>query len=311
MSWESILLETAQPVRDLPLQIDALFSQQRETWDRFRQGELALSSMQTRTYTQDGGHIIVQVNPGRRESTLAQVDPVTVSKRPCFLCPENIPKPERGLAFGDLVILPNPSPVVRRHCTIPSREHTPQRLPDRIGDMLELARALGPEMLVFYNGPRCGASAPDHFHFQACNTQGIPLLTHLPQSTPFENFGRRMLIFADKDAGKVAGRLRQALEALSEQSEDDAEPMVNVISVHRDGRNLTILFPRARHRPECYFAKDESRIAISPAALEMAGILVVAEPDHFDRVDQATALAIYQEVSLDEERFAKLIGAVT
>lgn len=310
MSWESILLETAEPATELPLRIDALLGQQRANWGRFRQGELALESMQTKKYIQDEGHIIVQSNPGRRESTLARVDPVSVSRRPCFLCPENIPGEERGLAFGDLVILPNPSPVVRRHCTIPSREHAPQRLLGRIGDMLDLAEALGPEMLVFYNGPRCGASAPDHFHFQACDTHGVPLFAHLPQGTAHESFGRRMLVFSHEDAGSVAGQLSQAIEALSSQSEDDAEPMINVISLHRDGRHLAVMFPRARHRPECYFARDDSRIAVSPAALEMGGILVVAEPDHFERVDQATALGIYQEVSLDEEQFERLCEAV-
>lgn len=313
MSWARIIHDTAEPGADLSGRIDALLEYQRGNWPLFREGEAALSQMRSRIISEGQAQIVVQANPGRHKSTHARVDPQSISRRPCFLCPENIPPEEKGIAFGDLVILPNPYPVLRRHFTIPSREHLPQRLEGRIGDMLELTRALGPDMLVFYNGPACGASAPDHFHFQACANSGIPLLTHLPSRgedgrLALASFGRRLLVCRDKSAENSADFVSAVLEYLPP---DDPEPLINVMAVYRDGRYLTVVWPRSKHRPDCYFKEGEARIAISPAALEMAGILVVADPGHFDRVDRQTAVSIYREVSLDAGEFDRVAKAVT
>ncbi len=317
MSWNRTILDTARPGDDLPRKIEALLSQQRASWKALRDGEAALSGMRSKVFYPDRPRVVVQANPGRRGSTHARVDPQSIARRACFLCPENMPAAERGIGFEEFVVLPNPHPILRRHCTIPAREHHPQLLAGRIKGMIALARAVGPDMLVFYNGARCGASAPDHFHFQACCAAGVPLLTHLPlsghgdDSFPYTSFGRRMLVFNDRDEGQAGVHISEALEALSALKEEDAEPMLNVLALFRDGRHLIVLFPRAAHRPDCYFADGDARIAISPAALEMAGILVVAETEHFERVDAETARSIYEEVSLDAGRFTRLVEAVT
>ena len=313
MSWERIIHDTAQPDVDLSGQIDELLEYQRGNWPLFREGEAALSGMQTRIISEGQAQIVVQANPGRRKSTHAKVDAESISSRPCFLCPENIPSEEKGIAFDDLVILPNPYPVLRRHFTVPSREHAPQRFEGRVAEMLKLARALGPDMLVFYNGPGCGASAPDHFHFQACSNSAIPLLTHLPGGgddgrLALTSFGRRLLVCSEKGAGNTVDFVSRVLERLPPE---DPEPLINVLAVHREERYLTVLWPRSKHRPDCYFKDGEARIAVSPAALEMAGILVVADPDHFDRVDRKAAVSIYREVSLDAGEFDDLAKAVT
>jgi hypothetical protein len=310
MSWEQIIFRTVQPGTDLSDPIEELLRYQRENWNLFRQGEESLAGMRTNDFSDGGARIVVQANPGRRKSTHAKVDPDSISRRPCFLCAENIPSPERGIAFGDLVILPNPYPVLRRHFTIPAREHVPQRLEGRMADMLDLAKALGPGMMVFYNGPRCGASAPDHFHFQACTAAGVPLLENLPPEgkRQLQSFGRRLLVCSDRRAEKIAEFVSRVLEHLPA---GDPEPLVNVLAVYREGCYLTFLWPRSKHRPACYFGQGDERIAVSPASMEMAGILVVAEPDHFDRVDRGTAISIYEEVSLDAGEFEKLAEAVT
>jgi len=310
VSWERIIQDTAEPGTDLSGRIDALLDYQRENWPLFRDGEAALSQMRTRIISEGQAQIVVQANPGRRKSTHAKVDPQSISRRPCFLCPENIPPEEKGIAFGDLVILPNPYPVLRRHFTIPSRGHAPQRLEGRVADMLDLARALGPGMLVFYNGPACGASAPDHFHFQACANSGIPLLTHLPTGgrLALSSFGRRLLVCDEEGAENTVDFVSRVLESLPPE---DPEPLINVLAIYREERYLTVVWPRSRHRPDCYFKEGEARIAVSPAALEMAGILVVADPDHFDRVDRQTAVSIYREVSLEAGEFDRVAKAVT
>jgi hypothetical protein len=333
MSWDRLILGEVGSAAGLRQSLDDLFEQQRRTFAGLREGEAALAGMRTREITRDGARVVVQVNPRRRRSTHARVDPASVSERPCFLCPENIPPEERGIAFGELVVLPNPYPVMPRHCTVPVRAHVPQRLAGRAGVLLGLAEALGPGMLAFYNGPRCGASAPDHMHFQACEGGGVPLVREMIErpGTPlrtrgrcntaagtgmgtvrsFSSFGRNFLVFEGRDAAVVEAGIHKTMDALAGFEEGNEEPMVSVIAVHDGGRFLCVVFPRARHRPACFFAEGEGRIAVSPAALEMAGLLVVAKQEHLEKIDAEMAAGIYAEVSLDEERFARLVREVT
>ena len=231
MSWNQILQIDPGPGVPLRQRIDALFAQQRETWPLLRDGEAALAGLQKKTLTLDGESVVVQVNPARRRSTLAKTDAKAVAARACFLCPENMPAEERGMAFEDLVVMPNPFPVLPLHCTIAGREHRPQRIAGRIETLLRLAEAIGPDLAAFYNGPRCGASAPDHFHFQAARADAIPILTQLPSKAGWpsviahSSFGRKFLIFESTNSGGSVGttsndrspRLRQ-IEAQSKTS---------------------------------------------------------------------------------------------
>lgn len=326
MSWNRIILDSHVAGTNLAERIDVLFAQQHENWPLLRDGQAALAQAKSKVLAHGDAKIVLQANPGRKASTHAKVDAKTIARRPCFLCPENFPAEERGIAFGELVILPNPFPILPRHCTIPDRTHTPQRLAGRIATMLELAQAIGPDMLVFYNGPRCGASAPDHFHFQACDATSIPLLEELPLQaqpsicTTHQSFGRGMLVFADRRAEKVQGWIQQAVEAWRQLSEAndptgdpaaDVEPRLNLLALYRDGRHIGVLFPRAAHRPACYSLDGPDKIGISPAALEMAGLLVIAEPDHFDRVDATVARQIYEEVSAAETLCTQILEAIS
>ena len=172
MNWDAMLLREDDARAPLDRRIAALFAQQRATWPLLAEGEASLGSLETRKLECDGARVVVQANPGRRRSTHAKVDVQSVAQRACFLCPQNMPAEERGIVWGDYVIAPNPYPILPLHVTIPYHEHAPQRLEGLVGDLLELAAAAGPEFVVFYNGPRCGASAPDHFHFQACAAAG-------------------------------------------------------------------------------------------------------------------------------------------
>src|SRR4051812_3284204 len=122
MGWDEILSIDAGDERPLNERIDALFAQQRQTWPAFRAGEAALAQLQRKTLTLAGASIVVQVNPARRGSTLANMDAKAVAARPCFLCPQHMPPEERGVAFEDLVILPNPFPILPGHCTVAGRE---------------------------------------------------------------------------------------------------------------------------------------------------------------------------------------------
>jgi len=314
MSWDQFILDVQG---SLPERLEALFDHQRKNFALFRQGEAGLATARSKSLYHKESQIIVQANPGRRKSTHARVDARSVSERPCFLCPGSMPADERGIDFGNFIILPNPYPVLDRHCTIPVREHVPQLLDGRIPDMLSLTRALGPGMLVFYNGARCGASAPDHFHLQACTKEGVPLFAH-PGVTGVqdgvsvvESFARSMLLFAETDTNRLVELIGHAIDALRRLNPGPDEPMFNLLASFEADRFLGALFPRRRHRPERFFAAEEKRLAISPAALEMAGVLVVAEADHFGRVDEDVALSIYEEVSIERERFELLARELT
>ncbi len=320
MSWETVLLDEEDSHKNrlrLPERIDDLLKHQRKHWRQFGEGETALGTMRSKQFVRAGARIVVQSNPGRRASVHAKVNPDSVSRRPCFLCAENIPPDERGLGYDDLILLPNPHPILPRHLTVPARDHLPQKLVGRVETFVDLAAAIGSDMLVLYNGARCGASAPDHFHFQACSAVGVPLLEEVTEKTvtdeitPITSFSRRALVFKSSDARRTVALINTSLETLSSFENDGEEPLFNMISVYRSGFFMVYLFPRAKHRPDCYFATGDSRISVSPGSLEMAGIVVVADPEHYERVDELTVLAIFDEVTVEEHRINELAAAVT
>jgi len=312
MSWESRVTAAAEPGEPLATRVGELLANQRTVWPQLAAGIEALAGMRERVLERDGARVVLQVNPGRRASVHARVDPASVAARPCFLCPENMPVEEQGVGVGDLVVLPNPFPIVPDHLTIPSREHKPQRLAGQERALLDLARALGSGMLVFYNGPRCGASAPDHFHFQAGACTGVPLLAetaaHGAEVEPLARFGRRGILLRGAEPGPVSDRIGRVLEVMAEDGGD--EPLVNVVAVHRHGVYNVFVFPRAVHRPRCYFAGEPVRISVSPAALEMMGFLVLADVDHFDRIDADVAHEVFAEVCVDEDRIAAVVREI-
>jgi hypothetical protein len=315
MSWERVLLAEDDPSTPLDRRLETLIGQQQATWPLLAEGVASLQSLQTRVLERAGARVVVQANPGRRRSTHAKVDARSIAERACFLCPHNMPPEERGIAVGSLVAAPNPYPILPRHVTLPDRAHTPQALTGRVATLLELAAAAGPQFVVFYNGPRCGASAPDHFHLQACAAEGLPAFDEWPLYAGHERrghtaFGRSMLLVGGTEMSQVEADLTQALAVLAGQSSSGDEPLVNLLATRRGDRVLAALFPRRAHRPRCYFADGEARLAISPAALEMAGVLVVAEPEQLDRVDAAAAQQIFEDVSIERGPFERLLESL-
>ena len=326
MSWDRILQFDSANGEPLRRRIDALFAQQRATWPALCEGEAALQHLDTKTLTSGGDWIVVQANPARQRSTHAKTDTQSIAARPCFLCPQNMPPEERGVAFENLVILPNPYPILPLHCTIADCKHRPQQLIGSVDTLLRLAAEIGPDLAALYNGPRCGASAPDHLHFQAASAAGIPILTQLAPHAEghcraaHTSFGRSMLLFASPRAADVQSDIEQSMASLRRllQPDDervvvqvDDEPMLNLLIHFNAGRYVAVLFPRRAHRPARYFAKGRDHLAVSPAILEMSGLLVTTDPDHFERIDAATARSIYEQVSLEPSSFERLVSQMT
>src|ERR1035437_1866816 len=160
---------------ELSNQARKLISDQKKDWDLARKNYDGLKKVKVKTF--DFGHykIEIQFNPERIVSSSAKVDAKSIEARPCFLCQKNLPPQQRGLAFDDdFIVLVNPFPIFPEHLTIPSIAHTDQRILGNFGSMLDLAEKLT-DFVIFYNGPKCGASAPDHLHFQAGNKGFLPI----------------------------------------------------------------------------------------------------------------------------------------
>jgi hypothetical protein len=321
----------------LPDKVDSLVSYQAAGWPLLRAGYISLEQVKTKRLENPdspGSYVVVQHNPGRIRSTAAPVDQASILSRKCFLCPENLPAEEMGLEYSDeFIIACNPYPILDRHLSIIHRRHIEQRIDGHEGTLLALARDLGPAYMVLYNGPRCGASAPDHLHLQACSPGLLPIESSLARLEPvhiqaragdpnmglavgvLEDFGRSVVVLRGRSVTEVgvaitrflmsfaqatagAGATGPLAEQVPAQAED-AEPMINIICTHRDDLWTVYLFPRARHRPACFFAEGDDRIIVSPGAIDMAGVLVVPRQEDFARIGAEQAVAIFSEVSIN------------
>ncbi|NIQ39114.1 MAG: DUF4922 domain-containing protein [Proteobacteria bacterium] len=310
--------------RGLSSRVWALYGQQREAWPEFRRGHDAIREAQTRWVWLESCWVLCQYMPHRIASASARVDPPSIEKRSCFLCPENLYPQEKALAYGeDYFILCNVSPIFDYHVVITHRDHVPQQLNEHFQRALTLARDLAPHFVVIYNGPRCGASAPDHLHFQAFPRDNLPLESQVwvDQSrhgheiiiesdkiriAAPRGFSRHFLIFESRDSDVLSERFHQTLGALSEDEDSIGEPMVNLIMGYRGSTWRLILFPRRKHRPQCYYGTQDDQLLISPGAIDMAGMFIIPRKRDYHKVSPKILRDIYHEVTLSERRFANL-----
>jgi SpoIID/LytB domain protein len=296
-------------MQDSPLQ--RFFNRQLEKWDEVRHRYHDLRSVQTRELAVGASSIQVQWNPARMVSTGAKIDAKSIQERPCFLCEQNRPKEQvKKVIDGQYELLVNPFPILPQHFTIPSVKHQPQRILDCYSEIHKLLEEY-PEMMVFYNGPLCGASAPDHAHFQAGTCGVLPLqmawqrisrnLT--PVVSINENEGisliddypctafviRSRSVYGDE---QLFRRLYEALPAA------DPEPMLNIVSWRRDEDFLAVVFPRTKHRPDCYYKEGHEQYIISPGALDMSGLIITPRQEDYERLTPEIALGILDEITL-------------
>src|SRR5215471_7983468 len=247
--------------------IDRLFEEQTAEWPMLAKGLASWKEAQTRTVDLDGYTVRIRHLPHRITSTTAAVDPESIAKRPCFLCAENMPPQQRGLPFNsELTIYCNPFPILDRHMTIVHREHRPQRIKPQIGNMIALAEAF-PGHFVIYNGPQCGASAPDHMHFQACSTRDVPIVDDVERARveTIPDYGRRVILFRDSDRNRLSARVSEAIPAT------EPEPLLNLAAFNKAGEIIVALFPRRKHRPAVFYTGE---LTVSPATIDLCGIFV-------------------------------------
>jgi hypothetical protein len=267
-----------------------------------------LAEALTRPLVVDGAEVLLRHIPHRVASTTAAVDRASIAKRPCFLCAANLPLEQQGLAWGDeFTFLCNPFPIVERHLTVVHREHRPQRIAGQVGTMLDLAAAL-PGFFVVYNGPQCGASAPDHLHLQAGSRAGLPIVREAAGKAgpALEAYGMRALLFRGPDRSRVLDETERALAVLSSVTGREPEPWCNVAAFYeRDAGFTVVLFPRSKHRPDAFHTGD---LVVSPATIDLSGILVAPFLKDFERLSGEDVAAVYGEVTIPEDQFRDVLS---
>lgn len=287
------------------------YEEQLAEWPAFKERVDQLAQVETREFLLDGVKIIAQHNPARVVSTGAKLDKASLAKRKCFLCAENRPTEQRGLKMNErFTLLVNPFPILKEHFTIVCNEHCPQQIKDSIGDLLDFAQMM-PNHIVFYNGPRCGASAPDHLHFQAVAKGQLPLEQEWRKVEKLElsewggnkmeqlmNYGRRCLHIESKKREAVISHFNQLYTQYQMREGGDEEPRLNVFVSYDDETWHLFLFPRKEHRPKQYYAEDGTNRMISPGAIDMAGVVVLPRKEDFDVLTIAELKDIFGQVSL-------------
>lgn len=306
----------------LSAQCKKLFDSQKKAWPAIADAIRNLKSVRTRKLS-DGSHTVtLQYNPARALSSGAAVDKASIQKRPCFLCQKNLPPEQTGILYrGEYLILCNPAPIFKPHFTVSAIRHQPQQIMSSLDALLQLAADASPAYTVIYNGPACGASAPDHLHFQMIPADSLPyikkskrLTTTKPSVSIRVNIGkgldRSAVVFASGNRKALQTRFQRLLTIFKKKLKTNDEPPVNLLcSYDKEGWTLTI-FLRGKHRPDAYYAKGEDRIFISPGAIDMAGVIITPRLADFERLDFDTLRDIYREVSLDTETFHQITKVI-
>ncbi|MFA5181634.1 MAG: DUF4922 domain-containing protein [Syntrophales bacterium] len=302
-----------------------LFSQQIFNWQEFAVAHMAMKGAWLREITSGPHTILVQFNQGRSVSATAALDEETIRNRPCFLCPHQLPAAQKGVLYGqDFLILVNPHPIFSPHYTVVHVRHEPQELEGYIGALLALSRDLGPAFTVFYNGPRCGASAPDHHHFQVCPSGMLPVekaWEEVERDIVYgdgEGLSFGVLRLPGRNALFMEGKAPEALEtflkrlvgAMREVLGSLDEPMLNLICTQKEGKWRLLLFPRRKHRPDAYYREGESSVLVTPGAVEMGGVLITIREEDFLKMTAALAEDLYREVSQPPEVIEEILNRI-
>ncbi len=301
-----------------------LLQEQASSWPQLAKGIASLETVKTREVPCNGFSVTLQCNPGRIVSTGAKVDAKTIRERPCFLCAGNLPPEQKGiLAFREFLLLCNPAPIFRGHYTISHIDHIPQAIEPFTQSFLQLAHDLGPDFTVFYNGPKCGASAPDHLHFQASPSGTIPVERDAANERrrkvlkkdkdvtilTLENYGRQVVLLESPHRQGLAEVFLDMVQSMRSLSGVREEPMINVLCSFKNEAWRMILFPRAKHRPDVFFKEGEEQVMVSPAAVDIGGLIITPREKDFHGLTAGMIEGIFEEVSVNAGMIQAIVGS--
>lgn len=302
-----------------------LFEKQTLDWPQLASGVETLQTVKEKSFLCNGFTIKAQFNAGRMISTSAKVDPKSIKERKCFLCQENLPSEQKGILYqNEYLILCNPFPIFPTHFTLTHKKHQPQRIVDTFFDLLSFSKDLSRYYSVIYNGPKCGASAPDHLHFQAGNKMFMPIDDDFHQLK--NEFGikivdneelsvfaiddgmRKFISIESLDVNRVEKTFSKFYKTYSDLRNSEDEPLINLISFYEEEFGWrVIIFLREKHRSSHYFREDESKILVSPAAIDLGGVMIFPREEDFNRVDEKTIRDVLNEVFISSDQLKLLV----
>lgn len=307
-------------IEDFQAAVSQLISNQTTNWELAKSNYAQLKKVVSREVTlEEGVKFIIQHNPERIRSSAAKVDPQSILERKCFLCTAHLPEEQESIDFRDnYLILVNPFPIFKEHLTIPSKDHTDQRIKSRFKEMLLLSKALK-NYVVFYNGPKCGASAPDHFHFQAGSKGLLPIegefesvnktILASKQNCRYytmNNYIRKTIVITGNNIDQLIEWFEETMVVLGKYIPSDPEPMMNIIAMWVKEEWRIFIFPRKKHRPNQYFMEGESQILLSPASVDFGGVLITPREEDFNKLDGSLIRNILEQVTIENETWEKV-----
>lgn len=277
------------------MNLERFLENQLKNWETAQKNYEALGKILTKPFSAGSLHGHVQYNPARGVSTNAKTDQKTISKRPCFLCRHN--RPEQQLSeeiIQGWELLINPFPIFPMHFTIACKEHTAQYFD------IEIAKKFAekiPGMVIFYNDDGAGASAPDHAHYQAVPKKSLPLINEIDSIL-------QPNINEETNLEKYISNLPFKIILVGEDDESNIKnpyPINAFTWINSSGGISTVIIPRKQHRPEFYYLQPPQRRAISPGAVDMAGVLITPYEDDFLALTDEEINEIYKQVALSDD----------
>jgi len=295
-----------------------------QMWPLANANYRGLERVKERSFPFDGYEIRIQFNPERMSSSVAEVDKKSIAARRCFLCAENRPEEQDEIAFGDnFQILVNPFPIFKTHFTISCNSHTDQRFIPNVRNLFELSKAME-GFTVFYNGPECGASAPDHLHFQAGESSFLPITTDFEvlkskaqilysgqaQVWAVDNYLRKMISVETTSLDEGLRIVDIYYSHFQAMQAEKMEPMMNALCTFSEGKWTMHLFPRKAHRPSHFYAEGVKQILISPGSVDFGGVFILPRLEDFDKITGEDIADILDQVCVDQDTFLELTGKI-
>lgn len=303
--------------------IEDFYTSQREEWKLLDTNVKNLEKIRTRQFIFDSFSLYAQNNPERIISTSAQVDEKSIKLRKCFLCQENLFREQKKISVGNYNILANPYPILMNHFTVAHSNHIPQRISNKIKDMFAITEIMGNDYLIFYNGPECGASCPDHMHFQAVKKSDVPLPWDITQTAYkkyilktisgiteikfWDDSLRKYITLESEDLDDIEEKFVRTIQSLEEVNGSEAETKINILAYRDIPKLYIIIIPREKHRPDIFYHKDNN-LLLSPASIDIGGILVLPREEDYIRIDREIIKDVFSEIMLQQEKFQLLIN---
>jgi hypothetical protein len=305
-----------------------LQDRQKKEWILLLDNYSALKNVKQKSIQFNGYKIHFQFNPQRLLSSTADVSEITIKNRECFLCLNNLPKEQKGILIYDkFILLCNPFPIFNHHFTIAYTEHQPQLINNHFLDLLSLAKNMNDRFAVFYNGPKCGASAPDHLHFQTVEKKCLPIFNQL--NLIKNKFGklhksdsnisvhsiddglRKFILLQSLNVKLIENYFNKIYTVLDKSSDEHSEPMLNILCTYDGNTGWTVLvFSRSQHRSSHYFSRGKSKILISPASVDVGGVCILPREEDYAKISPESLREIFSEIFPYEIEFNKIISAI-